>query len=59
MGHVKDLKLRAKLSKFALDEKRAEKSRVESEMVRPLPHFSSPKRWVGRILGLWLEAQDR
>lgn len=42
MGHVKDLKLRAKLSKFALDEKRAEKSRVESEMVRPLPRFSSP-----------------
>lgn len=46
MAHVKDLKLRAKLSKMALDEKRAEKSRVESELVRPAPPPVAPSRRV-------------
>jgi hypothetical protein len=33
LGHVKDLKLRAKLSKMALDEQRAQKSRDEATML--------------------------
>ena len=34
MSHVKDLKLRSKLSAVALADKRAEKARIDSELVR-------------------------
>lgn len=34
MSHVKDLKLRSKLSAVALADKRAEKAKLDSELVR-------------------------
>lgn len=42
MGHIKDRKLRSKMSAVALSEKRADKAREDSEIVGPCP---------GRALG--------